>query len=120
MEESIHLNPIEDTLIGAYGKYMYFKAEGGDYIVAVKDKTYYKILKEFIKTKRDFCERYDHFCGVWGEFASKKVERLEDLVLNEYIDVEDNDINDGLEEVKVTYPVYLVREFVMQCDMEHG
>jgi len=121
MEENIYLNPLEDRIIGVVENEIYFKPEHRDYIIVTTENEYLKLVKEYINSKRDFCKRYNHFCGVFGEFTAKKYKRAkEDFKLNEPFDVEDDGINDGLEMRAVPYPVYLVYEFEMDCDMEHG
>ena len=121
MKEHIYLNPINDRIIGVVENEIYFKPEYRDYVIVTTETEYLKLVKEYINTKRDFCKRYNHFCGVFGEFSAEKYERVkEDFVLNEPFDVEDDGENDGMEIRKVPYPIYFVSEFDKRCDMEHG
>jgi len=121
MEEDIYLNPLEDRIIGVVENEIYFKPEHKDYVIVTTETEYLKLVKKYIETKRDFCKRYNHFCGVFGEFFAEKAERFEeDFKLNEPFDVEDDGQNDGLEMREVAYPIYFVHEFEKHCDMEHG
>ncbi len=119
-QETVYLNPHEDRIIGVIGEHMYFKPEHREYIVVTTEKEYLNILKRWIAAKRNYCERNNHFCGVFGELNAKKYERIKDIVLNEYFDVEDDGKNDGLEMRQIPYPTYLVDEFEKHVDMEHG
>ena len=121
MEENIYLNPLEDRIIGIIENKLYFKPKYRDYIIVTTENEHLKLLKGYIKTKRDFCKRYNHFCGVFGEFTAKKYKKVKsDFKLNEPFDVEDDGKNDGLEMKEISYPVYFVYEFEMDFDMEHG
>lgn len=112
-EDIIHLNPIEDKLLGAYKGYVYFKAENQDYIVVTPEKEYLKLIKLFIKAKRDYCEKYNHFCGVFGEFSAKKYRKAkQDIHLIKYLE--------NMESEEVPYPTYIVDKFDKHCNMEHG
>ncbi len=119
-EDSVYLNPHEDRIIGVVEEYIYFKPDHRDYIIVTTEKEYLNTLKRWIAAKRDFCERYNHFCGVFGELNAEKYSRIKDIVLNEYFDVEDDGENEGLAMREVPYPTYLVGEFDKHVDMEHG
>jgi hypothetical protein len=119
--KEIYLNPLEDRIIGVVDNNIYFKSEYRDYVLIITEIEYIQLVKQYINTKRDFCKRYNHFCGVFGEFSANKYERLtNDFVLNQPFDVEDDGNNDGLEIREVQYPIYFVHEFDKHCDMEHG
>lgn len=121
MENNIHLNPVDDRIIGVKENNIYFKSESLECVIVTTEKEYFKILKEYINTKRDFCKRFNHFCGVFGEFTADKYERLKnDILLNDVFEVEDDGYNDGIEIKEIPYPVYFVHEFDKDCDMEHG
>jgi|GEM_PF-4878225 len=120
-QETVWLNPHESRIIGVMGEYIYLKAEYPEYIIVTTEKEYFNIFKRYVSSKRDFCERYNHFCGVHGELTAKKYKRMEkDIILNEYFDVEDDGENEGLEMRQIPYPTYLVYEFEKHVDMEHG
>jgi len=121
MEENIYVNPQQDRIIGVIDDKIYLKSEYLDYIVITTEKEYFKIFKEYVSSKRDFCKRYNHFCGAFGDFYANKYERLkDDFIIKEPFEVEDNDINDGLEMRDISYPIYFVEKFDKYCDMEHG
>lgn len=123
MEEEItlSLNPHEDRIIGVVGNQLYFKNEYENYVLIVKRKDYLKLLNSYIDSKKDFCKRYNHFCGVCGDFYITKYETFkEGFKINEMIEVEDDGENEGIDFIEVEYPLYKAITFDNHCDMEHG
>jgi len=123
MEEEItlRLNPHEDRIIGVIGNAIYFKPKHENYVLIVKRREYLRILNLYLDSKKDFCKRYDHFCGVFGELQVLEYETYrEGFKMNEFNEVEDNGENDGIEFKEVEYPLYKVIKFDDHVDMEHG
>ena len=90
-----------------------------DCILSIDRKLFKKMLDKWLDEKLDYCDNWKHYCGVGG-FIYCKAEKSYDTYINEYIEIEDNDINDGLEERKKDITVYNVSSFDELIDMEHG
>jgi hypothetical protein len=91
-----------------------------DCILSIDRKLFKKMLDKWLDEKLDYCDRWNHYCGVGGYIYCENVEKAYDTYIYEYINVEDNEINDGLEEVKKNMVVYNVNSFDELIDMEHG
>lgn len=123
----IWFNPMEDRLIGVNmvdeSEILYFKNdEFGEYVLMMHRETYLDCLNKYIDSKKDFCERYKHFCGVNGDFSAEEGFKLKELFyINEYKG--EGDESKGEDEFifeEVGYPLYFVQSFNSHCDMEHG
>lgn len=120
-EGNISLNPHEDRIIGIIGNDIYFKSKHNDYIITTDRNEYFRILNLYLDCKKDYCERYDHFCGVFGDlFPKEYIRDKNDFILNEMIEIEDDGKNDGIDFIQKPYPLYHVFIFEDHVDMEHG
>lgn len=88
-------------------------------ILSIDRKLFKKMLDKWLDEKLDCCDSWNHYCGVGGNIYCE-VEKGYDTFINEYIEVEDNNINDGLEERKKNIIIYNVKSFDELIDMEHG
>lgn len=122
MEEEIEIyfNPHEDKIIGVVEDNLYIKSEYNDYVILIPRELYIWSLNLYINTKQELCKLHSHFCGVFGEIEVVKYRTLNPIILNEYVEIEDDGENDGIDFKEVTYPVYFVDLLGDHCDMEHG
>lgn len=88
-------------------------------ILSIDRKLFKKMLDKWLDKKLDYCDSWNHYCGVGG-YIYCNAEKGYDTFINEYIEVEDNNINDGLEVRKKDIIVYNVKSFDELIDMEHG
>jgi hypothetical protein len=89
-------------------------------ILSIDRKLFHKMLGKWLDNKLDYCDRWNHYCGVGGLIYCENVKKEYDTYIYDYIDVEDSKINDGLKEVKKDMVVYTVNSFDELIDMEHG
>lgn len=78
-------------------------------IITLKENIYKRGLKEYWKAKKDYCNRYDHFCGVGYFYGDGNI--IGELDLFEDIDEMGNTITSKI-------PVIELNELELQ--IEHG
>ncbi len=91
----------------------------GECILSIDRKMFKKMLDAWLDEKIDYCDRWNHYCGVFGNIECE-VEKDYDTYIIEYKEVEDNGKNEGIEEIKKEMTVYNVKFFDKVIDMEHG
>ena len=96
------------------------ESETEECILSIDKKLFHKMLDKWLEEKLDYCDRWNHYCGVGGFIYCEKVKKEYDTHIYEYINVEDDGKNDGLKEVKKNMIVYTVDSFNKLIDMEHG
>ena len=74
-----------------------------DCVVQISRQLFKESLDYFLNDKKDYCERYDHFCGVMGSIRSLDCEKMGK------IEVEGKLLK-----------VYKVNAIDSDTDMEHG
>jgi hypothetical protein len=85
-------------------------------ILSIDRKLFKKMLDKWLDEKLDYCNRYNHYCGVFG-FIYCEVEKAYDTYLIDYVETEDKEC---LKEIKKDIIVYNVKSFDELIDMEHG
>jgi hypothetical protein len=117
MEDTISYSFDDLEIVGAQGKEIYVRsivyAEGDDLQIVEKlvclqfsMTKWIELQKAWISEKRDFCERYEHFCG-WGDVSSHYKNNGYSI---ELLDPETN----KMKRVSILIPT----DFLV--DMEHG
>ncbi len=112
---NISYDPSTDEVLGVFGKDIHIKVydENDEPIVLIlSKKLFQKTWDNWIKGKKDYCERYKHYCGVMGYTFIEEGEILENKIkLYEYDDV-------NMKEIDVN--VIRVTKFYDLHDFEHG
>ena len=83
-------------------------------IFSIDRKMFQKMLNRWLDEKLDYCDRYNHYCGVDGFINCKKVTKAYDTVIYD----NGGDWRKDLVEKKLV--VYNVGGFDKYVDMEHG
>jgi hypothetical protein len=120
-ELSFELETHRFDLLGVEKKYLFIKIEGIDelddskciIVLKILEKDFNRLSKEYIDTKRSFCERYASFCGVFGCHYPDNFS----VIGNISILVDDEDSEDGCSYLEV--PLIEVSTW-SKPDMEHG
>jgi len=129
MTKQISYSFNEMQIVGAVGQAIYVKTLMYDYqndddveqwICLVFSMTkWIELQKAWVNCKKDFCERYQHFCG-WGSVSSE-CSLLGEIDLRIDPDFRDPnfdfDTHDFSKDIKMV-PVYRPKDFFV--DMEHG
>jgi len=93
-------------ILGVYGKDVYLRGKINfehDCVIQISTQLFKKSLDYWINDKKDYCERYDHFCGMMGSIRPLEYEEMGKM---------------EIEEVELTvYKFNSIEEFT---DMEHG
>lgn len=89
-------------------------------ILSIDRELFHKMLDKWLDEKLNYCDYNNYYCGVGGYIYSENVEKAYDTYIYDYINVEDNEVNDGLKEIKKDMVVYNVHSFDEIIDMEHG
>jgi hypothetical protein len=90
-----------------------------DCVIIIDRDLFQKALNVWLDTKKDFCERYKHFCGVQGDIISNDYELVETtyhILDEEKLLNSDEDSGDFYKNVKG----FRVKSFNEDIDMEHG
>lgn len=118
MEEQLNISitPFTSEIIGANSKFLFIKEQDVNnddwYVLKIKRSDFNKMIKLWIDRKADYCKRYDHFCGAFGNFFIKMTKEYGET--NLLIDVKDE--TPIYKKVKILS----VLSFDDNCDMEHG
>jgi hypothetical protein len=118
MEEELNISitPFISEIVGANSKFLFIKEQDINnddwYVLKIKRSDFNKMIKLWIDAKADYCKRYDHFCGVFGNFFIRVTKDCGKI--NLLIDVEDET------PIYKEVSVLLVLSFDDHCDMEHG
>ena len=111
--------PVTEVL-GVFGKEIHLftyghkdDTEDFECILIMTEKEYLNQWKKWIKGKRDYCERYNHYCGVMGYVYSEDAELIGTQKLNRYN-------SDTGEDGIIEFPVYKAEKFWDEPDFEHG
>jgi hypothetical protein len=113
--KEISYDPSTDEILGVVGKNIHIKiydANEEPIVLILAKKLFHKTWDNWIKGKKDYCERYKHYCGVMGYTFIEEGEILKDKIkLYEYKD-------EHMKEVDAT--VIKVIKFNDYHDFEHG
>lgn len=85
-------------------------------ILSIDRKLFQKMLNKWLDEKLDYCDRWNHYCGVGGYIYCKKVTKAYDTIIYDYIDSNNNET----EQTEKNIIVYNVESFDELIDMEHG
>jgi len=122
MKEEIEIifNPTEDEILGVFEDVVHVRGNDPDnpYIIVMSKKTYLKTIKNWLKGKQAYCERYDHYCGVMGYTFATKYHKCKDQITLNHFEFEGDD--DEFKVTEVPTDVYYVSKFDDHHDFEHG
>ena len=93
------------NIFGVYGNEVYLKGTydiKNECIIKISRSLFKKSLDYWLTDKKDYCERYGHFCGAMGSIRSTDFEE----VIGEFEDKEPK--------------VYKINSIESDTDMEHG
>jgi hypothetical protein len=121
VKEELNLSviPFESEIVGADKKYVYIK-ETLEFekelccALKIKRKDYLTMCNMWLDRKSDFCLRYGHFCGVFGNIFISKYKEDGKINLLVGFDEEKEDV------IYKEVPVFEVIEFDNCVDIEHG
>jgi hypothetical protein len=112
---NISYDPSTDEVLGVFGKNIHIKVydENEEPIVLIlSTKLFHKTWDNWLKGKKDYCERYSHYCGVMGYTFIEEGKIMNDKIkLYEYS-------NGDMKEVDSI--VIKVTKFYETHDFEHG
>ena len=117
MEQTLSITPFSSQIIGADSKFLYIKemdlSDESWYVLKVRHPMFIKMVRLWIGAKADYCKKYGHFCGVFGNFFIKEGHQIGEINILLEIDEEDNAVYKNV-------PLIEVIAFDEYCDMEHG
>ena len=120
-DQLVCITPFESEIIGADKTHIYVKElviEDEDNafpcVLKIPRHEYIRIVNIWIDAKADYCERFEHFCGIFGNFRAVEYMQEGEINILLYFDKETDD------PVYQDVPLVEVTRFDDQCDMEHG
>jgi hypothetical protein len=123
MEITIYLECPNTEILGVFGKgvhllthvYKEIEEEVEDFecILIVPENVYIKEWKKWLKGKKEYCERFNHYCGVMGYVHPSNPELIGTQKINRW-----NEKKQDMEIVEVS--VYKADIFNEEPDFEHG
>jgi hypothetical protein len=119
----LYIEPPVTKIIGVVGKNIYLLTHGyeddadvkdiDDCVVIITESTYKRLWKKWIEGKRDYCERFNHFCGVMGYFTTINPIPNGTISITKY-----NENKKDYDFVEV--PLYIATEFTENPEFEYG
>lgn len=113
-------------ILGAFGNDIYIKGfiyfmdddnkEDTDCVIVISRELFNKAFILWLDSKKDFCERYGHFCGVQGHIDSNDYEEIGNYRIIDEIKIQDENCRDYLKNVRA----FKIISFEEIIDMEHG
>ena len=112
--KEITYDPSSDEILGVVGNKVHIKAYHGDnpVILIISQKLFHKTWDNWLLGKKEYCERFNEYCGVDGYTTIEEGEIL-DRKINLY-EYTDNKM------IEIFPPVIKVTKFYDQHDFEHG
>lgn len=109
------------NILAVFGTTVYLKGsfkESNDCVILLDKSLFKKALDLWLKDKKDYCERYNHFCGVGYIEADEYEESKEQVDLNIFI--EDDSLEYGGEYKSILFKTFIVYSIEESANMEHG
>lgn len=97
------------NILGVIGKDVFLRGRYNfeqDCVIQIPRQLFKKSLDYWLDDKKDYCERYDHFCGMMGSIRPLDFQEMGTMVVDE----------DEPKELKV-FKFNSIEDFT---DMEHG
>lgn len=124
MEIVIYLECPNTEVLGVFGENVHLLTHGFidndsdtsedfECILITSEKEYLKQWKAWLKGKQDYCERYNHYCGVLGYVHPINPELLGTQKITKW-----NEEKEDMEVIEVN--VYTADKFTSPPDFEHG
>lgn len=83
-------------------------------VIVISSKLFHKSLDLWLKDKKNYCENWNHFCGVMGTIEAVKYKELDKT--NLLVDFDERTEKCIYKDVRT----FEVKSFQNSCDMEHG
>lgn len=116
-EVDLSFDPTINEVLGVFGEEVHVRGNGC--VLVMPEKVYLKVWKNWLAGKRNYCERFDHYCGVAGYTEPIKYFKPEgQIILNEF-SFPDDDSEDCIV-TEVPNDVYFVTKFDDYHNFEHG
>jgi hypothetical protein len=122
------ITPFTSKILGATKKKtnnVYIKEKdyltNEDIVLEISNDMFIEMVSLWLEKKADYCERYNEYCGIFGNFNIEKFEVIGEVNWYNYKEIDDDNY-DGYKPIPTPKLVPLIRvlEFDKQCDMEHG
>ena len=128
METTIYLECPDTKILGVFGKSIHLLTHGYneergeegegieedfECILIVPEKVYLKEWRKWIEGKREYCERFNHYCGVMGYVHPLNPELIGTQKINKW-----NKEREDMDIIEVS--VYKADKFTDTPDFEHG
>ena len=112
----ISYDPSTDIVLGVVGKNIHVKVYDVNeepVVLILTKKLFHKTWDNWLNGKKDYCERYKHYCGVMGYTFIE-----EGKILENKIKLYENSEEEDIKEVEAI--VIKVTKFYDRHDFEHG
>ena len=116
IEEIFGFDPSNDRVLGAFNDNVHVEIiSGNEFVVfVIPFKEYQRVWRNWLNGKQDYCERFNHYCGVMGYvYPVKYVKQDFQTNLNIW-----NPVIEDYEVKKAD--TYFVSKFDDHHDFEHG
>lgn len=122
MNITIYLECPDTKILGVFGKGIHLLTHGFneeeedkefECVLIIPEKVYLKEWKKWIQGKRDYCERFDHYCGIMGYVHPLNPELIGTQNINKW-----NEEKQDYDIIEVS--VYKADVFTDRPDFEHG
>jgi hypothetical protein len=123
-------DPSTSNVLGVFGDKIHVESHGhyesptqeNDFecVLTIPKKKYLRIWNMWLEGKKDYCERYNYYCGVMGYTIAEDFTEIDNITLNKFNPQANNDNEDTWFYIEVPTRAFLVNKFEDHCDFEHG
>lgn len=108
----IAFDPSKDKVLGVFGNAVHIDNREGVIITSIDE--YLRVWKNWLIGKKEYCERYNHYCGVMGYVSPVSIEEKDTKI--QVVEWDD----EKEEQITIDKRVFLVKRFEDEPDFEHG
>ncbi len=83
-------------------------------VIVISKELFHKSLDLWLKDKKEYCEKWNHFCGTMGRIESTKHTELNKTELLTGFNEEKEEL------IYERVRTFEIKKFENSCDMEHG
>ena len=124
----ITFDPSKDEVLGVFGEEVHIlcgffedpNTNDEECIVITPREEYLRIWNLWLDGKKNYCERYNEYCGVMGYVLAEEIKEIDKIILNKFNPHSKEDNEDTWFYIEVPTRTFKVSKFSGIPDFEHG
>lgn len=119
IKEDIGFDISDSQVLGVFDNMVHVKGikyaedEILDCILIIPREVYLIVWNTWLNGKREYCERYNDYCGVMGYINAEEFIKTTPITLNKWN-------KDSEKMIPFEHEAFIVTKFEERCDFEHG